>query len=466
MNSKNDILIKVIGKVKKWIPILLTCLLFSCQSDNDRPRDGDSIHGFWLAEDKGYLIEVNDDKNIWYGINTVGCTIIDDNFIPETLGLNLELVNSDFLIARSLLSSDIILRRLMDQNEFCLSDQIANTNDPKINFDYFWNTFNDYYAFFETRNVDWSQYKNLREEVNSENFYDILQSIVFELEDGHVTIFDEANTISIDAGLPNLLKRLNTSLSGDLTITSREGYEKLYNQQIQTIASKYLNGVFETNSNQNIAWGVIDNTVGYINVFRMAGYDNDPQNELQALNVVLDRIMNDIKGSGVSKLIIDVRFNEGGYDPVSLDIASRFIHQEKFAFSKKARLGNGFTENRSTSINPKGEFQFTKDIVLLTSPITASAAEVLTLCLKDLPYVTIVGDNTNGIFSDVLTHTLPNRAQIGLSNEIYSDINGNVFEAVGIGPNEENRVPVFSNRDYEEGKDSGLDRALKILNRS
>ena len=52
----------------------------------------------------------------------------------------------------------------------------------------------------------------------------------------------------------------------------------------------------------------------------------------------------------------------------------------------------------------------------------------LLLCLKDLPY------DTNGAFSTILTHVLPNGATIGLSNEIYSDARGAIFEVIGIGP--------------------------------
>ncbi len=146
-------------------------------------------------------------------------------------------------------------------------------------------------------------------------------------------------------------------------------------------------------------------------------------------------------------------------------MVSRFINQEPISYSKKARLGDDFTENKSFAVSPKGNFQFTDDIILLTSPYTISAAELFALCIKDLPYVTIVGENTAGAFSTILTHVLPNGAEIGLSNEIYSDAQGVVFEIIGIGPeNQENRVPFLSTSDFEQEKDSGIDRALEVLN--
>ncbi|WP_405209202.1 S41 family peptidase [Aquimarina sp. LLG6339-5] len=450
---------------KKYFLVLIMIFFVGCKSDDDTPIiEEDTINGFWLAEDKGYVIEFTDDEDILYTINTSGCSIADDNFkIEELAGLQLEMLNNNELIGRSeLIASDIKFIRLENQNEFCLADQISETDDPKVNFDHFWNIFNDYYAFFETRNVDWSQYEDLGEQVTSENFYQVIGELVLLLNDGHVAIDDEENNISIDAGLPNLLERLNAGLTGDLIIDSDETYDMLYNQRLEIIALKYLGGEYKLDESGNIAWGIIDN-IGYVNILGMEGYSDDESTELQILNSILDEMMDDFKNSGVSKLIIDVRFNGGGYDMVSVEIASRFVDQERLVFSKKARLGDSFTETTSVSVSPKGDFQFTDEIILLTSPLTASAAEVFTLCMKDLSYVTIVGDNTNGVFSDILVHALPNGALVGLSNEIYSDAQGVVYEAIGVGPLEVNRVPLFTNDDYLEENDSGIDRAVEIL---
>lgn len=460
--------VTVIRRIERIFLMGLTILFAACQNDDDQSLPEPSENGFWLLESKGYILETEEDKSILYNVNTIGCAVADNDFDPkDAFGITLDLVDPDKLIGTSdLLVSAIAFTRLVNQNEFCLPDQISMTHDPKVNFDHFWNIFNDYYAFFDLRNVDWMQYKNLRERVNSDNFYAILEEIVLLLKDGHVIIEDEDNAININSGSESLLARLNSGLSGDFIMESFDDYNRLYSQRLETIGVKYLGGVFKFNENQTIAWGLINEDVGYINILSMEGYGSDgDSDEIEALNEVLDEIMNDIKESGISKLIIDVRFNGGGYDMVSVNIASRFVAQEQLAFSKKAKLGDGFTETISVSVSPKGDFQFTGDIVLLTSPITASAAEVFTLCMKDLPYVSLVGDNTNGIFSDVLVHVLPNGAKVGLSNEIYSDVKGQIFEAVGVGPDEQNRVPIFSNSDFIEEKDKGIDKALEILNK-
>lgn len=450
--------------IKKSCIILLLCLIFSCQSDDDSTVPiTDPLNGFWLSAEKGYILEFTEGKDILYNFNTVGCAIQDEDFMLKDF--ELFQVSENEIVATSALSdSEIKLTRLVAQNPLCLSDQIAINNNPKVNFDHFWNIFNDYYAFFEARNVNWSQYENLRDQVTTENFYDILEELVLLLQDGHVSIIDEDNNILIESGVPRILERLNANLSGDLLLEDTEDYVNLGNEKLITIVTNYLNGNFEIDERDNILWGLINEDIGYINIIGMEGYGTDFSNELSSLNDLLDTIMEDLEFSGVSKLIVDIRFNNGGIDTVALDIVSRFMDQERISYFKKARLGDSFTENNSFSVAPKGDFQFTEDIILLTSPASISAAELFALCMKDLPYVTIVGEHTAGAFSTILTHALPNGAEVGLSNEIYSDAQGEVFEIIGIGPETaENQIPFLSTIDFQEEKDSGIDRAMELL---
>ncbi len=450
--------------IKRWYVCLLLFFMFSCQSDDDTlPPAEDSMNGFWFSAEKGYIFEFTDGKDVFYNINAAGCSIQDDDFMLEDFQLNQ--VSENELIATSDLSdSEVKLTRLLNQDPFCLPDQVSATKDPKVNFDHFWNIFNDYYAFFEARNIDWSQYESLRDQVTTDNFYDIIEELAFLLEDGHVSIIDEANGIQIESGIPKLLERLNANLSGDLIITNDNDLSDLGNEKLITIVTDYLGGDFEIDERENIIWGLMNNDVAYINILGMEGYGTNFSNELSSLNNILDTIMDDLEASGVSKLIIDIRFNTGGIDTVALDIVSRFMDQERVSYFKKARLGDSFTENKPFSVGPKGDFQFTEDIILLTSPATLSAGELFALCMKDLPYVTVVGENTGGAFSTILAHVLPNGAEVGLSNEIYSDAQGEIFEIVGIGPeNQENRVPFLSTLDFQEEKDSGIERALELL---
>lgn len=66
-------------------------------------------------------------------------------------------------------------------------------DDPERNFEEFWRLFNQHYAHFETRGVDWKkQYEQFRPQVNShttnEKLLSIFNEMVAPLKDGHVVI--------------------------------------------------------------------------------------------------------------------------------------------------------------------------------------------------------------------------------------------------------------------------------------
>jgi carboxyl-terminal processing protease len=69
--------------------------------------------------------------------------------------------------------------------------------------------------------------------------------------------------------------------------------------------------------------------------------------------------------------------------------------------------------------------------------------------MKPLPNVIHVGTPTRGALSDILEKRLPNGWLLGLSNEIYSDADGLVWEGIGIRP--EMPLEVFPPGDIYDG---------------
>jgi C-terminal processing protease CtpA/Prc len=95
-----------------------------------------------------------------------------------------------------------------------------------------------------------------------------------------------------------------------------------------------------------------------------------------------------------------------------------------------------------------------------SGPLTISAGETFTQALMGhSPH--IVRETTQGVFSDVLGHQLPNGWRFGLPNEIYRTADGTIFDLVGIPPDIE--VPVFADADVAAGKDPAMARGLEIL---
>jgi C-terminal processing protease CtpA/Prc len=72
-----------------------------------------------------------------------------------------------------------------------------------------------------------------------------------------------------------------------------------------------------------------------------------------------------------------------------------------------------------------------------------------------------IGENTQGVFSDVLGRELPNGWSFGLPNEVFRTAQGTTFDASGIPP--DIIVPVFADDDIAAGRDPGMAKALEIL---
>ncbi|MCK5917679.1 MAG: hypothetical protein KAG34_04610, partial [Cocleimonas sp.] len=99
----------------------------------------------------------------------------------------------------------ISLQRLDKLPESCLDNRLIKTATANNMFDHFWHSFNDYYAFFDKRHVDWaSQYAKYQPQVNEntsdEDLFEILSLMLTPLKDGHVNL--ESTNDSFNPELP------------------------------------------------------------------------------------------------------------------------------------------------------------------------------------------------------------------------------------------------------------------------
>jgi C-terminal processing protease CtpA/Prc len=209
-----------------------------------------------------------------------------------------------------------------------------------------------------------------------------------------------------------------------------------------------------------LTWYAVDD-IGYLAIDAMLGFGDveDNDDELAALESALDRAMNDLRDT--QALIVDVRRNGGGKDFLSLAIASRFTGNETLVFHKQARLGSGRTALADVLVEPRGDFQYLAPVFVLTSNQTASAAEVFTLAMHELPQVTLVGEATQGGLSDQLDKQLSNGWPASVANEYYLTPQGESFEATGIPVDLE--VLQLSLEARLAGVDAGLEAVIRLL---
>ena len=329
----------------------------------------------------------------------------------------------------------------------------AQIDNPVKNFEKLWHDFNDHYAFFDIRNVDWEEtYQKYRPMANEKTTNDSLFSICCEMlrqfDDRHISLVDVENSKKCNTGSPiRLLKEFpnNSSL-------------KLLVQTIDTTLMKYqFKDLTRLKTDIPYLFGnIIEYTdngrYGYLRINLMIGISKEELNE------VLDNAVDSFRyAKGV---IIDIRFNSGGYDENSYNIAGRFVDKKRIGHFKSPKTKSGFTDLEKKYLKPTGKNQIVKPIVLITSDQSMSAADVFALIMRELPYVTIIGDNTKGIFSDINELKLPNGWSYTFSSQKYLSTDMKNFEGVGISPD----IKILNTmKDVKNGIDPILLKALEVL---
>jgi C-terminal processing protease CtpA/Prc len=92
----------------------------------------------------------------------------------------------------------------------------------------------------------------------------------------------------------------------------------------------------------------------------------------------------------------------------------------------------------------------------LIGPLAISAGETFTQALMGrAPKVVRIGENTQGVFSDMLVRRLPNGWSFTLQNEVYRTAAGTTFDGAGIPPDQV--VPVFPDGDLRAERDGVLE---------
>jgi len=195
--------------------------------------------------------------------------------------------------------------------------------------------------------------------------------------------------------------------------------------------------------------------VAYVRIFELEGVKK------RKLTEALDTISNDF--NSLEGLIIDIRENPGGDDSTVVAIVNRFCDRKQIVFHRKTKIGPGdadFTPIKSWHIEPQGPAQFTGPIVLLSCDSVFSGGEVFALAMKQLPHVTIIGDDTNGIFSYQLEKKLPNGWRYRLSYQMYFSADMVCYEGRGVPVD----ISLLNKKsDIENGVDPLITRALEVI---
>lgn len=282
-------------------------------------------------------------------------------------------------------------------------------NNPEAIFENLWTTFNEEYAPFEERNIDWqAEYHIYRPMVKAntteDELFSILSQLLGTLNDGHVSL---------------------TAPGRDIFYSNKIRRERIDDELFNIpVIKSYLEVGFKEGPEHSYFYGKIkDESIAYIY------FDNVGENFFK-LNEFLNLYPT------VNGYIIDMRHNQGGDFTYCFSEIGRLTDQSRFVFESKTKNGKGpndYDDWHKWYINPKGEY-VNKPIVVLTDRYTISAGERSVMAFETLPNVTTMGDTTNGAHGTMIGRELANGWFYSLVPQKVELADGKSYEGIGLAP--------------------------------
>jgi len=484
----------------------------------------DLLGGVWVTNGSGELIDIRESLINFYEVTTQGHSALTHATCLRSAQYEREAVEQEYGM---LLSEDRTVLQIEDTyyyrsdgEKYLLCDDVKRllTNEEsgyqfnaKQHLDIVFNNTSEFYPFFSLRGIDqqhWEQhFLSIRDSL-SENASD---SELFEAISDLFSVFEETqinDQLVKGDGHVSLLKiNQDTEEEEQYSAISDSVFVQQTQQEcdirklkpadcevyLESEQEKYLDTLFNyldpinTNVLEGREDGALmvfskfkDRSIGYMLLQSMA--DMIPSGTQQyadyltATNQLMSNFVTQLNFQGVEQLVIDLRMNGGGFDDVSLAIASYFVQSREKMAGIQNRIANDSIDNmvlgeqRFYELPEMQGEKFNGDLYVLTSRSTGSAAEMLVAYLLSIPTTHIIGESTRGNFSSELWKKLPNGWHFSIANEVvrFPDASGiidrasPVYEGTGIPVEVSSTFEHFSSVDRQQGKDSALEYILQI----
>jgi len=379
---------KVKAKLMKYFNLLaffILVLLCSCKHDSSTKVV--DTNGYWSSVGYGRVLKISNDAYNLFDITSISCVEVQEGNLSD-YGNALTITQDTISIKDGI--NIYYFARLNNTPEICIKEKTEiKSNNPEHNFEVLAETFKNEYAYFELRKVNWDvMYKKYRSKVTPNTspaqLYRIIKDMLDEFNDGHIGI-DAPEEIKAAAALLTNADD-NTEVSTSTLSAKRYGNHEVSN----LVARKYVENL-KSRANKMLQWGKINDTIGYVQINQMFGFGDyqladslsgrdywmayfekaeastteaHTKKEMDGITSIMDEVMLDLKNT--KSIIIDVRFNGGGKDEVGLEVMSRFNAKEQVVFTKKGRLGSGFTKPINVRLN-SAKTHYKNPVYLLTS---------------------------------------------------------------------------------------------------
>ena len=335
--------------------------------------------------------------------------------------------------------------------------------NPVENFNAFYKVFEENYALFDVKGIDWKkEYSNfsarINEKTTDQELFNIFKEMLDKLDDKHCYIYRFNQIYFSGFDLPPL--NYLDLISFDFRLPTNDFSLKLIKKEylIESEKSLKVYSLLPPMGIRNIfTTGWMQDSIAYLHMTEMSNQEEKVHNSISTFTE---------KYKNASGYIVDVRDNIGGYSLPIKELAEYFTNDTNiFAISRLRNSENiySFKEPEYWIINKSNpKYSVSKPIVLLINENTQSAAELFTLMMKTIPTVSVVGDTTSGIFADTHIGKLPNGWEYRLSIRKTNNRNDIELEDTGIIPD---TLILNTIESLNSKEDKVLDYAIKCINR-
>lgn len=445
--------------------------------------------GIWLAPAYGYALHISNDngKLQWrrYDYTGSSCLLSEQRQLesaellqalqPDTTQRTVE-----YREAGQLYSPGVVFSAAGQLPASCSGQRLATREesgyvpDAVRDLGLLWQTFADHYHDFTLSGVNWKAAQpgatSLPPGSTDAALFEAACAMVAPLNDPHVSIFyrDQSCTTTRKPMLADLLMREYAQGEHWQAPFSEAQQQAMQDYAAEGMALRRalpatihaLPGSQGKGGHELLNWFVTPDGYGYLGIAQFSGFSGEesPASDIAALEAALDQGLAQL---GATKgLIIDVRYNPGGYDEAALRVVRRLLLQRTELYRKQARLGTSRTPLRTVTLDPVAN-PYRNPIAVLTSNSTFSAAEVFALSMRSRPNTVLIGDATGGALSDTLGKRGTGELTFTLSNEFYLSPRGEWFEGVGVPVGIAAAIP--GRDEIEQQVDPGMLSALQWL---
>jgi carboxyl-terminal processing protease len=400
------------------------------------------LHGVWASRGYGWIVEIGDSDQLrYYDWTQTAC-------LHEEV-TRAELAEFFWLFE---LDADTVRWTAEGENSTVYTfDRIAAVpahcaeepaRDPATVLRHFGELMATHYAFFGLYDVDWqarlaAAARTVTPQTSDRQLFDLLGGMLDGIIDGHLRLIGEVDgqMQAVNPGRPKLAEMIEARFESQRRFSDPDEFRHHWSRlQRQRLARKLLGRDLRSAADGRLVWGRIGR-IGYVGIYGMTRFAGTPEptlaEEVAGVHGLMARVVADL--ADTEAMIVDISFNGGGHDEVSLAFAAHFADETTLAYTKVAH-GARDAKPQPFYVVPAESGRYLKPVTLLTTNYTVSAAEIFTLAMRALPTVTHRGEATRGAFSDVLGKELVNGWQVTLSNEIYRDAEGELWEGRGVTP--------------------------------